>query len=67
METAITIDSDLLNKAMQTANGQTQQQLIENALRLYVKQNNQAEARKYRGKLQWEGNLEEMRTAKWSL
>ena len=65
METAVTIDSDLLNKAMQTANGQSQQQLIEDALRLYVNQNSQGEVRKYRGKLQWEGNLDELRTAKW--
>ena len=67
METAITINTELLNKAMQTANGQSQQQLIENALRLYVTQNRQSEARKFRGKLNWEGNLDELRTAKWSL
>jgi len=67
METAITVDADILNEAMQTANGQTQRQLIENALRFFVMQNRQAEARKYRGKLQWEGNLDELRTAKWSL
>ena len=67
METAITVDVDILNKAMQAASGQTQRQLVENALRLFVIQNRQAEARKYRGKLQWEGNLDELRTARWSL
>ena len=65
METAITVDVDILDKAMQAANGQTQRQLIENALRLFTIQNRQAEARKYRGKLQWEGNLDELRTARW--
>jgi Arc/MetJ family transcription regulator len=65
METAITIDTDLLNKAMQTVGAQTQRQLIEDALRLFVLQNKQGEVRKYRGKLQWEGNLDELRTAKW--
>jgi Arc/MetJ family transcription regulator len=65
METAITIDTDLLNKAMQAVGAQTQRQLIEDALRLFVLQNKQGEARKYRGKLQWEGNLDELRTAKW--
>ena len=64
MEIAITIDSDLLNKAMQTVDGQSQRQLVENALRLYVLQNKQGEARKYRGKLQWEGNLDELRAAR---
>ena len=67
MEIAVTIDSEILNKAMQVANGQTQQELVENALRLFVMQNKQGEARKYRGKLQWEGDLDELRTAKWSL
>jgi Arc/MetJ family transcription regulator len=67
METAIMIDTDILNKAMQIAGEQNQRQLIENALRIYTSQSKQNEARKYRGKLQWEGNLDELRTAKWSL
>ena len=67
METAVTVDTDILNKAMQTVVGKTQRQLIEDALQLFVLQNGQGEARKYRGKLQWEGNLDELRTAKWSL
>jgi Arc/MetJ family transcription regulator len=65
MDTAVTIDTDILNKAMQAAVGQTQRQLVEDALRLFVLQNRQGEARRYRGKLRWEGNLEELRTAKW--
>jgi hypothetical protein len=47
-------------------NGQTERQLVENALRLFTLQNNQGKARKFRGKLQWEGDLDELRTAKWS-
>jgi len=66
METAITIDTDLLNKAMQIAEGQTQKQLVEDALRLFVLQGRQDDLRKYRGKLRWEGDLDELRTAKWS-
>jgi hypothetical protein len=67
METAVTIDVEILNKAMQVAVGQNQRQLVEDALQLFALQNSQSEARKYRGKLQWEGNLDELRTAKWSL
>jgi hypothetical protein len=67
METVVTIDTEILNKAMQVAVGQTQRQLIEDALQLFALQNRQDEARKYRGKLQWEGNLDELRMAKWSL
>ena len=64
METAVTIDAELLDKAMHTANGQTQRQLVEDALRLFTLRSKQVEARKYRGKLRWEGNLDEMRAAK---
>jgi len=67
METAVTINSDLLNEAMQAANGKDQRQLVEGALRLLVLQSRQGEVRKYRSKLQWEGNLDELRTSKWSL
>jgi len=67
METAVVVDVDILNEAMQVAIGQTQRQIVENALKLFAVQNRQTEARKYRGKLQWEGNLDELRTAKWSL
>ena len=67
METSVTIDADLLSKAMQNANGQTERQLVENALHLFAIQNRQSDVRKYRGKLQWEGDLDELRAAKWSL
>ena len=67
METAVTIDVDILNKAMLATGEQNQRQLVEDALRLFALQNRQGEARKYRGKLQWEGNLDELRAAKWSL
>jgi hypothetical protein len=56
METVVIIDTEILNKAMQAAVGQTQRQLVEDALRLFTLQNKQNEVRKYRGKLQWEGN-----------
>ncbi|MCL2834329.1 MAG: type II toxin-antitoxin system VapB family antitoxin [Treponema sp.] len=67
METSVTIDTDVLDRAMQIANGQTERQLVENALRLFTIQNVQSNARRYRGKLHWEGNLDELRAAKWSL
>jgi len=67
MEKTIIIDSDILDRAMQTVNGQAERQLVENALRLFTMQNRQSDVRKYRGKLQWEGNLDELRAAKWLL
>lgn len=52
METVITIDTDILSKAMQNAAGQTQRQLVEDALRLFSLQNGQSEVRKYRERSQ---------------
>ena len=70
METAVTIDTDILSRAMEaadilSADRQTQRRFVENALQIFTLQNRQGEARKYRGKLQWEGSLDELRTAKW--
>ena len=67
METTIAIDTDILNKAMLNKGQRTQKQLIEDALTLITAQNSQNEVRKYRGKLRWEGNLDELRASKWSL
>ena len=65
METAVTIDADVLDKAMQTADGQTQREIVEDALRLFAMRSSYDLARQYRGKLRWEGDLDEMRTSKW--
>jgi len=66
METAVTIDTDILDKAMQTAGEQTPREIVEDALRLFAVRNGYDLARQYRGKLQWEGDLDQMRTSKWS-
>jgi hypothetical protein len=39
--------------------------IIAGFLRIFALQNRLGEARRYRKKLQWEGNLDELRTAKW--
>ena len=67
METAVTIDAELLREAIQVSGGQPQHQLVEEALKLLIMQKKQNVIRKYRGKLRWEGNLDELRAAKWSL
>jgi len=66
METAVVVDTELLDQAMQSASGLSQRLIVEDALRLFTLRNKQNDARKYRGKLQWEGDLDELRTAKWS-
>jgi Arc/MetJ family transcription regulator len=64
METQVAIDADLLSEAMQSSGSHTQRQVVEEGLKLILSQNRQAEIRNYRGKLHWEGNLDEMRAAR---
>ena len=61
MRTNIVIDDSLMNKAKKVSGYKTKKETIEEALRLLVSQREQSEIRKVRGKLNWEGNLEEMR------
>ena len=50
-----------MNKAKKVSGYRTKKETIEEALRLLVAQREQSEIRKVRGKLNWEGDLEEMR------
>jgi Arc/MetJ family transcription regulator len=61
MRTNIVIDDVLLRKAMRASGLKTKRATIEEALRLYVQVQGQREILKLRGKIQWEGNLEESR------
>ena len=61
MRTNIVIDDNLMNKAKKVSGYKTKKETIEEALKLLVAQGEQSEIRKVRGKLNWEGNLEEMR------
>jgi Arc/MetJ family transcription regulator len=61
MRTNVVIDDDLMNKAKRLSGLKTNKETIEEALKLFIAQKEQSEIRKLRGKLKWEGNLEEMR------
>ena len=61
MRTNVVIDDKLMNKAKKVSGLRTKKETIEEALKLLVSQREQSEIRKLRGKLKWEGNLEEMR------
>ena len=61
MRTNVVIDDKLMNKAKKVSGLKTKKETIEEALKLLVAQREQSEIRKLRGKLIWEGNLEEMR------
>ena len=64
MRTNIVIDDDLMDEALEASGLPTKKEVVEQGLRLLVRQNKQQAIRKLRGKLQWEGNLSEMRGKK---
>lgn len=61
MRTNIVIDDQLMADALKATGLNTKKEAVEEGLKLLIKRNEQQEIRKLRGKLKWEGNLEEMR------
>lgn len=66
MRTNIVIDDELMANAIKATGLTTKKEVVEQGLKLIVKQNQQQAVRKLRGKLNWEGDLDEMRGA-WCL
>ena len=64
MRTNIVIDDKLMSVALKTSGLKTKKEVVEEGLRLLVKVKNQSKLRKLRGRLKWEGNLDEMRQDK---
>jgi len=62
MRTNIVIDDTLMKKALNSSGLKTKKEAVEKGLRLLIRLNQQKEIRKLRGKITWEGDLEEMRT-----
>ena len=60
--TNVVIDEDLMAQALQSSGCRTKRAAIESGLRLLVQVNNQQKLRQLKGKVTWEGDLEEMRT-----
>ena len=61
MRTNVVIDDKLMSRAMRTSGCRTKRSAIESGLRLLVQINSQKKLRDLRGKITWEGDLEEMR------
>jgi Arc/MetJ family transcription regulator len=59
MRTNIEIDDQLVHQAMRFSGVRTKKAAVETALRLLVKTHSQVAMRRLRGKVQWEGNLNE--------
>ncbi len=61
MRTNIEIDEQLVSKAMRSSGARTKKAVVEAGLRLLVKTHSQTAIRRLRGKVQWEGDLNESR------
>lgn len=64
MRTNIVIDDRLMRKALQVTGLPTKRAVVEEGLRLLIQVKEQTGIRRLRGKVRWEGNLDEMRTAR---
>ncbi|MFM2345003.1 MAG: hypothetical protein RLZZ210_1615 [Pseudomonadota bacterium] len=64
MRTNIVIDDNLMQQALIASGCKTKKDTIEKALKLLIQIEQQENIRNFRGKLKWEGNLEEMRCDK---
>ncbi len=62
MRTNIEIDDSLMADALKATGLDTKKETVELGLKALIKLNKQASIRSLRGKLKWEGNLDEMRT-----
>ena len=65
MRTNIEIDDLLVHRAMRSSGTRTKKAAVEAGLRLLVKTHAQAAIRKLRGKVQWEGDLEDSRRGRF--
>ena len=61
MRTNIVIDDALMKRALEVSGIKTKREAVERGLQLLIKISAQQEILKYRGKLKWAGDLDEMR------
>jgi Arc/MetJ family transcription regulator len=61
VRTNIEIDDNLMKEAMRRAKTKTKRETVEAGLRILVRLDRQTGIRKFRGKVKWEGNLDESR------
>ncbi|MBB5065885.1 type II toxin-antitoxin system VapB family antitoxin [Granulicella mallensis] len=64
MRTNIEIDDQLMAEALRSSGEPTKRAAVEAALRLLIQTKAQAGIRKLRGKIQWEGDLAELRRSR---
>jgi Arc/MetJ family transcription regulator len=62
MRTNIVIDDKLMRDALRATGLKTKREAVESGLRTLLRLSKQAEIRRLRGKLKWQGDLDAMRT-----
>ena len=61
MRTNIVIDDALMEQALKASGAKSKREVVEEGLKLVVRLNAQKDIRALRGKLRWEGSLDDMR------
>jgi len=61
VRTNVVIDDELMTRAMRISGCRTKRSAIEAGLRLLVQVNSQKKLRDLKGKITWDGDLEDMR------
>ena len=65
MRTNVVIDDQLIQEAMKATGLETKRAVVDAALRLLVDLSKQERIRKLRGKVDWQGDLDESRAARF--
>jgi len=61
MRTNVVIDDKLMSRALRSSGCRTKRSAIESGLQLLVQVNSQKKLRALKGKITWDGDLDEMR------
>jgi Arc/MetJ family transcription regulator len=64
MRTNIVIDEKLIREAMKATGLRTKRAVVEAGLQALIQIKSQADIRRWRGQVQWEGDLDEMRRSR---
>ncbi len=64
MRTNVVIDDDLMDEALRVSRLTTKKDAVEEGLKLLVQRKKQENIKDLRGKLNWKGDLDDMRTDK---
>lgn len=61
MRTTLNLDDQALSQAMEASNGLTKTELVNEALRQYARTRQQKRLLDLRGKVDWQGDIDELR------